>query len=140
MTMESLRGIGRRCCGRLLAVIGLVFASTPHWHRASPYPKWDLFAGYQWLHPGGTVPAAFSDPSSPDAVQHSRYGRRVGGSRCATISIRTGRLEGDIGHNWVHQHESNYEMTIVRWAPRHVAHGGRELLSARALSVITGWR
>lgn len=28
-------------------------------------PKWDLFAGYQWLHPGGTVPLSTSNPSNP---------------------------------------------------------------------------
>jgi outer membrane protein OmpA-like peptidoglycan-associated protein len=28
-------------------------------------PKWDLFAGYQWLNPGGTVPLSTSDPSNP---------------------------------------------------------------------------
>src|SRR5437868_13958679 len=28
-------------------------------------PKWDIFAGYQWLHPNITTPTAFGDPSNP---------------------------------------------------------------------------
>ena len=28
-------------------------------------PKWDVFAGYQYLAPGGTVPAVNGDPSNP---------------------------------------------------------------------------
>ncbi|HMH05547.1 MAG TPA: hypothetical protein VK579_02585, partial [Terriglobales bacterium] len=30
-------------------------------------PKVDLFVGYQWLHPGGTVPSPFQPPTAPVA-------------------------------------------------------------------------
>ncbi len=28
-------------------------------------PKVDIFLGYQWLHPGGTVPAPFTPRNAP---------------------------------------------------------------------------
>ena len=28
-------------------------------------PKEEFFAGYQWLHPGATVPSPFSPPTAP---------------------------------------------------------------------------
>jgi len=47
----------------LVATVGTVSA------QSDTTPKWDLFAGYQWLHPGGTVPHAGSDPSNPNAFK-----------------------------------------------------------------------
>jgi hypothetical protein len=39
--------------------------SSPALAQSDSNPKWDLFLGYQWLHPGGTVPTAGGDPTSP---------------------------------------------------------------------------
>jgi outer membrane protein OmpA-like peptidoglycan-associated protein len=47
----------------LIAAVGTASA------QSDTTPKWDLFAGYQWLHPGGTVPRAASDPSNPIAFK-----------------------------------------------------------------------
>ncbi|HTT23797.1 MAG TPA: OmpA family protein [Candidatus Sulfotelmatobacter sp.] len=48
-----------------LAVFVLMITAGPAFAQSDTTPKWDGFLGYQWLHPGGTVPRAASDPSNP---------------------------------------------------------------------------
>lgn len=111
--MGSLRGIGYKLRVCLIVAIGLLLVSGSALGQSdTSHPKWDLFAGYQWLHPGGTVPAAFSDPSAPTPYNIPDMDRGVG----AAIGYNFDRhwaLEGDIGHNWVPTNTTNnYEMTI----------------------------
>jgi outer membrane protein OmpA-like peptidoglycan-associated protein len=49
----------------LVAFLTVIATAGPASAQSDTPPKWDLFAGYQWLHPGGTVPHAGSDPSNP---------------------------------------------------------------------------
>src|SRR5580693_3581002 len=58
-----------RAIAGLLAVLTVSLISSPGFAQSDSYPKFDIFAGYQWLHPGGTVPAANGDPNSPTAFQ-----------------------------------------------------------------------
>jgi outer membrane protein OmpA-like peptidoglycan-associated protein len=110
--MGSLRGIGSRFSLFLVAVMGMVFGSTAALAQSESYPKWDLFAGYQWLHPGGTVPAAFSNPSAPTPYTIPDMDRGLGAAFGYNFD-RHWALEGDIGHNWVPTNTTNnYEMTI----------------------------
>ena len=44
----------------------LALTAGPMAAQSDATPKWDLFAGYQWLNPGGTVPLSTSDPSNPN--------------------------------------------------------------------------
>lgn len=107
--MESLRRIGCRFGFSLIAVIGLLFASSSVLAQSDEsYPKWDLFAGYQWLHPGGTVPAAYSDPSAPTPYVIPDMARGLGGAFAMNFD-RHWALEFDGGHNWVSP--GNYEST-----------------------------
>lgn len=111
--MGSSKDIANRFRVWLCAVIGLILISTAAVAQSDQsYPKWDLFAGYQWLHPGGTVPAAFGDPSAPTPYTIPDMDRGLG----AAIGYNFDRhwaLEGDIGHNWVPTNTTNnYEMTI----------------------------
>jgi len=53
----------------ILAVLAVSLVSSSALAQSDSNPKFDIFAGYQWLHPGGTVPAANGDPNSPTAFQ-----------------------------------------------------------------------
>ncbi|HEY1657266.1 MAG TPA: hypothetical protein VGG14_02895 [Candidatus Sulfotelmatobacter sp.] len=70
-------------------------------------PKWDLFVGYQWLHPGGTVPTPFSDFNSPTAMKVPDMAPGFGSSLTYNFDPHWG-LEADFGHNWCC---GNYETT-----------------------------
>jgi hypothetical protein len=69
-------------------------------------PKYEIFVGYQWLHPGGTVPAPFQPFNNP-----ARLGLKdmpFGFGTAFTYNFhRYLGLEGDFGHNW-----DNYETTV----------------------------
>ncbi len=54
---------------RLLVVLVVSLISSSALAQSDSNPKYDIFAGYQWLHPGGTVPAPGGDPNSPTAFQ-----------------------------------------------------------------------
>jgi outer membrane protein OmpA-like peptidoglycan-associated protein len=106
--MGSLKGISCRGIVYLFAAIGLVFLSSAATAQSESYPKWDLFVGYQWLHPGGTVPAAYSNPSAPTAYTIPDMARGVGSAFALNLD-RHWALELDGGHNWVSP--GNYETT-----------------------------
>jgi outer membrane protein OmpA-like peptidoglycan-associated protein len=62
-------------------------------------PKWDLFVGYQWLHPGGSVPTPFGDPNRPILFTLSDMPKGFGGAFTYNFDPHWG-LEFDLGHNW----------------------------------------
>lgn len=64
----------------------------------APNPKWDVFAGYQYLYPGGTVPAPGSDPNSPTAFKLPGMAKGIGGALTFNFDRHFG-LEGDFGYN-----------------------------------------
>lgn len=64
-----------------------------------PVPKADLFIGYQWLNPGGTVPAPGSSPGNPLALKLNSIPQGVGSSFTYNFSRYLG-LEADYGGNW----------------------------------------
>jgi outer membrane protein OmpA-like peptidoglycan-associated protein len=68
-------------------------------------PKYDLFVGYQWLHPGVTVPAPFSNTTNPSALKVPDMPSGFGASFTVNFSSHLG-AEADLGHNW-----DNYETT-----------------------------
>jgi hypothetical protein len=70
-------------------------------------PKWDLFAGYQWLHLGGTVPAPFGDYNNPTGLNVPDMSAGFGAALTYNFDPHWG-LEADFGHNWG---SSNYETT-----------------------------
>jgi len=69
-------------------------------------PKYDIFVGYQWLHPGGTVPAPFGNFNSPGKLQLKDMPDGFGTAFTYNFQKYFG-LEGDFGYNW-----DNYESTL----------------------------
>ncbi|MGA8618024.1 MAG: OmpA family protein [Candidatus Sulfotelmatobacter sp.] len=91
----------------LCAVLAVALASIPAPAQSDVNPKWDLFAGYQWLHPGGSVPAPFGDPNSPSPFKVPDMSKGFGIATTYNFDPHFG-LEFDLGHNWG---DSNYETT-----------------------------
>ena len=71
-------------------------------------PKYDLFTGYQWLHPGGTVPTPFGDPNNPTGFKLPDMDKGFGVTLGYNFDQHFG-AEADLGHNWG---DSNYETTL----------------------------
>jgi hypothetical protein len=69
-------------------------------------PKYDIFVGYQWLHPGGTVPAPFGNFNNPGKLQLKDMPDGFGTAFTYNFQKYFG-LETDFGYNW-----DNYESTL----------------------------
>jgi len=67
--------------------------------QEQPVPKADLFIGYQWLNPGGTVPAAGSTPAAPFPNRLNSIPQGMGAAGAWNFN-RYLALEGDYGGNW----------------------------------------
>ena len=61
-------------------------------------PKWDVFVGYQWLHPGITVPSPFQPASAPIGVKMGDIAEGGGAAVTYNFSRFLG-LEADYGAN-----------------------------------------
>jgi outer membrane protein OmpA-like peptidoglycan-associated protein len=96
-----------RLIAGLLAVLAVSLVSSPARAQSDSNPKWDLFAGYQWLHPGGNVPAPFSNPNGPSAFKVPDMSAGLGAALTYNLDPHWG-AEIDFGHNWGN---SNYELT-----------------------------
>jgi len=82
----------------LLAVLAISFISSPARAQSDQNPKWDLFIGYQWLHPGGTVPAPGGDPANPTPFKISDMSKGFGSAFTFNFDRHWG-LEFDLGLN-----------------------------------------
>jgi len=58
---KSMKGAGIG----LLVILAVSLISSSAFAQSDPNSKYDIFVGYQYLHPGGTVPAPGGDPSNP---------------------------------------------------------------------------
>lgn len=97
--------------GRIV-VIGLVmsfivFLCSPAIAQSDSNPKWDWFIGYQWLHPGGTVPTPFGNFFNPTPYKVPDMSDGFGSALTYNFDPHWG-LEFDLGHNWG---SGNYETT-----------------------------
>ena len=90
-----------------------VFSSA---QSGEPVPKWDLFAGYQWLHPGITTPAGFSDPNNPTPFKVQDMPKGFGTALTYNLDPHWG-MEFDFGHNW----DNGSYNTTVSGGPRFMA-------------------
>jgi outer membrane protein OmpA-like peptidoglycan-associated protein len=105
--LRRFQRVGVALASGLFPMLAVISFATPAVAQSEPTPKWDLFVGYQWLHPGGNVPAPFGDPAAPTPFPIPDMSRGFGAA--ATINFdRHWGLEFDLGHNWG---SGNYETT-----------------------------
>jgi len=89
----------------LIATLVLISASALA--QSDSNPKYDVFVGYQFLHPGITVPGPFGDPNNPTSFTVPDMGKGFGLAFTYNFDPHWG-AEFDLGHNWG---SSNYETT-----------------------------
>ncbi len=100
-----IRSVRVRCaCFLLLLTVVLLSAVTLA--QDVETPKYEIFVGYQWLHPGGFVPVPFGNYNAPNGMKLSDMPEGFGASFTYNFQKYFG-LEGDFGNNW-----DNYETTI----------------------------
>jgi outer membrane protein OmpA-like peptidoglycan-associated protein len=90
-----------------VVVLALSLASSAAFAQSDSNPKWDLFVGYQWLHPGANVPAPFGDFNNPGVYKIPDMGKGFGSALTYNFDPHWG-VEFDLGHNWG---SGNYETT-----------------------------
>jgi len=91
----------------LLVVLAITLFSSSALAQSDSNPKWDLFVGYQWLHPGGTVPAPFGDFNNPTGFTVPDMAPGFGSALTYNFDPHWG-AEFDFGQNWG---SGNYETT-----------------------------
>jgi outer membrane protein OmpA-like peptidoglycan-associated protein len=80
------------------ALIAITIISGSAFAQSDSNPKWDLFGGYQYLAPGGTVPLSTSDPSNPTAFKLPGEAKGIG-STLAYNFDKHWAGEVDFGYN-----------------------------------------
>jgi outer membrane protein OmpA-like peptidoglycan-associated protein len=90
----------------LLALISVLFPVAKLLAQDDSTPRYDIFVGYQWIHPGANVPNPFSPATNPSTSPVPDMAKGFGASFTYNFDRHLG-LEGDFGHNW-----DNYETTI----------------------------
>ena len=106
MSFSSGLKNGRMLTG-LLLLLAVSILSSSALAQSDSNPKWDLFVGYQWLHPGGTVPAPFGDPNNPTGYKIPDMAKGFGSALTYNFDRHWG-AEFDFGHNWG---SGNYNLT-----------------------------
>src|SRR5258708_2869085 len=97
----------RAVISSVLLMFATILVSTPVFAQSDSNPKWDLFVGYQWLHPGITVPAPFGNPFNPTPLKVPDMAKGFGSALTYNFDPHFG-LEFDWGHDWG---DGNYETT-----------------------------
>jgi hypothetical protein len=96
----------RVLCSSLLLMLTVVLLSAVTLAQDVETPKDEIFVGYQWLHPGGTVPNPFGNYNAPTGQRLSDMTAGFGAAYTYNFQKFFG-LEGDFGYNW-----DNYESTL----------------------------
>jgi hypothetical protein len=99
MSLCRKEGSGRVMCTGLSVMLAVFLLSANVLAQQEATPKVDVFVGYQWLHPGGTVPAPFQSPINPVPFKLPDLSDGAGGSLTYNFDQHWG-LEGDYGINW----------------------------------------
>ncbi|HZQ94015.1 MAG TPA: OmpA family protein [Candidatus Sulfotelmatobacter sp.] len=108
MTVRKTSGAPFSWVSFLSVTIALLAFSCSALGQSDSTPKFDFFAGYQWLHPGATVPAPFGDPNNPTPFHVPDMSPGFGTAFTYNFDPHWG-AEFDLGHNWGN---SNYETTV----------------------------
>ena len=105
MSFPRIRS-GRVLPASFLLILAVVLLSAVTLAQDVETPKYEIFAGYQWLHPGVTVPAPFGNYDSPTPFKVPDMSAGFGTAFTYNFQKYLG-LEGDFGYNW-----DNYETTL----------------------------
>jgi hypothetical protein len=97
MMLSCSTRVSRSVVAGWFAIIGLVFVSGSAIAQSDSTPQWDVFAGYQFLHPGATIP--LGDPNNPTAYKVPDMVRGFGTAVTYNFDPHWG-LEADFGHGW----------------------------------------
>jgi outer membrane protein OmpA-like peptidoglycan-associated protein len=97
----------RAVISSVLLMLVTILISTSVFAQSDSNPKWDLFVGYQWLHPGITVPAPFGNAFNATPFKVPDMAKGFGSALTYNFDPHWG-LEFDLGHNWG---DGNYETT-----------------------------
>jgi hypothetical protein len=81
----------------LSTLIAVTLISASAFAQSDSTAKFDVFAGYQFLNPGGTVP--LGSPNNPTPFKLSGMGKGLGGAFTYNVDSHWG-MEGDFGYNW----------------------------------------
>lgn len=106
MTKGSVSGFRCRVPFSALFFCVVLISGSALAQSSDSYPKWDLFAGYQWLHPGATVPMT-GNPGNPFAYRVPDMPKGFGAALTYNFDKNWG-AEFDLGHNWTN---GSYEVT-----------------------------
>jgi hypothetical protein len=106
MSFHPRLGSMRVLCCSLLLILTVVLLSAVTLAQDVETPKDEVFIGYQWLHPGGTVPTPFGNFNAPTGMKLPDMAAGFGAAYTYNFQKYFG-LEGDFGHNW-----DDYEMTV----------------------------
>ena len=105
----KVRKSGRALFAAVLSVSAAMIAfSTSASAQSDTVPKYDVYLGYQWIHPGATVPAPFGNPNNPTPYKVPDMSTGFGGAFTYNFDRHWG-AEFDLGHSWGN---SNYESTV----------------------------
>jgi len=89
----------RVLCASCLLMLTVVLLSAVTLAQDVENPKYEIFVGYQWLHPGGSVPSPFASYNAPVAMKLADMPYGVGAAFTYNFQKYFG-LEGDFGRNW----------------------------------------
>src|SRR3989442_8700549 len=98
MSLCREEGSGRVLGAGLLVMLA-VFLVTAALAQEETTPKVEIFTGYQWLHPGETIPTPVQSPTSPVPMKLSDMPSGLGAGLTYNFNRHWG-LEGDYGENW----------------------------------------
>ena len=98
MKVSSTTRECRRLMVGLSALIAVLVISGSAFAQDSSTPNWDIFVGYQYLNPGGTVPTAGGDPNNPTPYQLPAMSKGAGAAATYNFDPHWG-LEGDFGYS-----------------------------------------
>jgi hypothetical protein len=96
----------RVLCAVLSLMLTAVLLSVVTLAQDVETPKYEIFVGYQWLHPGGTVPSPFQNYNAPIGMKLPDMPQGFGTAFTYNFQKYLG-MEGDFGYNW-----DNYETTV----------------------------
>jgi len=96
MILACTSRVSRLFLASLIALLAFVLISGSAVAQSDSNPKWDLFAGYQFAHPGATVP--LGDPNNPTAYSLPDMVKGFGTALTYNFDPHWG-LEADFGYN-----------------------------------------